>query len=303
MQIKFRLPNGDVFEYTCRDNAVANDFVQRICVSAMKIKMGIEPSRMSFACRNAKINPYESFKSLGITSGDTLEVLLRFDQTILPSEVCYDNFIESFEPTDGEQNVAVDIQPLFQFKENGNGLSLYISSFADRNSLPCDLDSADMDVVLGPVKASEKGFVKWTDTIYPSRIFLLEMTNPHMQELSKKMRYNIFGINDGYAGADVHSWQRYTTKPPVPCYVHVDEAAMQVRLVPEESLQYGTTYCIVLQNGMPIPPVGRVTASLFSFTGRGVCEDKIVTFRTARIKRGGRASMFDGGALSREGSI
>lgn len=294
MLIKFRLPNDDVVEHTITESCTVEDLKQRICLSAKALKLGIEPSRMSFLLDNSPMGQSETFHGRGIKSGDVIDIVLKFNEVFLPSEVCYEPYIESISVSDGEQDVPVDVQPTFQFKENYNGLALFLPSFADRNSLPCDIDSEDMDVVLGEQEASKKGFVKWTDTVHLARMILLEVTNPHMRELSEGMRFNYFGINKGYAKADRHSWQRYSSKPPIPCYVYVDVSDQQVKLVPEESLDYGITYCIVLQNGMPTTPADS-SVSLFSFTGRGVLEDKVILFRTARMKKSmGRASMFSG---------
>lgn len=292
MIVKFRLPNNDFLEYTLTHHATVSDLVQRICISARMIKMGIEPSRMKFEYKGQILGCEETFESRGVESGDTIDIILTFRQVYLESEICYGPYIESMSVANGEQNVPIDVQPLFQFKENGNGLSLYLPSLANRDELPCDMDSVAMNVVLGDEEASKRGFVKWTDAIYPSRILLLEVTSPYLAELLGKIKYDYFGINKGYSGADVHSWQRYSTKDPVPCYVYIEEATNQVRLVPEEPLQFATTYCIVLQNGVPNPPTNRTTASIFSFTGRGICEDKVIIFRTVKMKKNGRASMF-----------
>jgi hypothetical protein len=292
MNVKFRLPNSEFLEYTLTPNTTASDLVQRICMSARMIKMGIEPSRMSFEYKGKQLAPEETFESRGVESDATIDIILTFRKEFLKTEACYDPYIESISVANGEQNVPIDVQPLFQFQENANGLSLYLPSFANRDELSCDMDGPAMNIVLGDEEASKRGFIKWTDTIYPPRLLLLEVTSPYMAELSEKIRYNYFGINRGYGGADVHSWQRYSTKDPIPCYVYVEEASSQVRLVPEEPLQFATTYCIVLQNGMPTPPTDFMNASLFSFTGRGICEDKVLLFRTVRMKKVGRASMW-----------
>ena len=141
-----------------------------------------------------------------------------------------------------------------------------------------------MESSLGAEEAARRGFVKWCDTELTHRVCLLQVTDPYMQKNIESKRYNFAGINAGYSGGDRYSWQRYTSKLPVDCFIHLDDIDNCIRLVPEEQLAPSTTYCIVLLHGIPTHPDDELDASLFSFSGQGISEDKVIFFKTQGVK-------------------
>jgi hypothetical protein len=187
----------------------------------------------------------------------------------------------------------VDKHPTIYFRESDYGLSLYLPWYLDREVMRSDSsqDDVDMEQALGTEEARRRGYVKWTDTIFKHSLFLLEVTDPSLERNIDSRRYNYSRVNEGYDSGDRHSWQRYTNKLPIDCFLHLDEYENKIRMVPELRLTAGATYCLLLQHGVPTPPTDHLLSSLFSFTARGLSEDKLIFFRTQK-KKPMRASMF-----------
>jgi hypothetical protein len=90
-------------------------------------------------------------------------------------------------------------------------------------------------------------------------------------------------LNNGYCLGDGASWQRYTERPPVACLLHLDPLEMQLRLVPEEPLEAGSCYAVLLQHGVPCPPDCELDGPLLGFANSaGVRADKLLFFSTEK---------------------
>jgi len=96
------------------------------------------------------------------------------------------------------------------------------------------------------------------------------------------LRYNWKGINAGYYGGDIHSWQRYTKKLPILCKVDVDPKKSLVTVIPSQRLQSDTQYAILLCNGVPVNDPkddGGSSTGSHSLASHGVQEDHLFFFR------------------------
>lgn len=88
------------------------------------------------------------------------------------------------------------------------------------------------------------------------RILLLEV-HDNLAARWRAMAYHFdLGESPGgsYRGGDVDSWQRYTFKPPVRGVIYVDNTANTVTFKPSQLLKSGTTYGVLLANGVPSVP-------------------------------------------------
>lgn len=288
MSVIIRLPNDDRYEIEYSDILTCSEIYGLI--SKLSPKNYVNPIRGKCFYQGRYLENDETLSACGIGVGAMIEILDDFEPLSHESELCYDPFIQSTTPVNHEEGVSVDKQPTIYFKENNYGLAIYLQCLINRDFLRSDI-AGDMEKSLGHDEAVRRGFVKWTDTTFNRSIFLLEVTNPNLEKTIESVRYNYFGINQYYDGGDRHSWQRYSEKMPIECFLHIDDIDNKIRLVPELRLTPDTTYCIVLQNGVPTPPADELLSSLFNYTGRGLCEDKVIFFRTHKT-RAFRASMF-----------
>ena len=100
--------------------------------------------------------------------------------------------------------------------------------------------------------ASPKVAPGWTN----HRILLLEVPD-NLTARWGSVAYQ-FGVCEGvcgcYRGGDRDSWQRYTFKPPVRGVIYVDNTANTVTFKPSQLLKCGTTYGVLLANGVPSVP-------------------------------------------------
>jgi hypothetical protein len=291
--ITVRLPNDDRVTIEYNEELTCQKLFELI--SSSNPKNYINPVRGKLLKSQGEeipvTNPSQILSEYGIGPGSYLEILENFEPIFHPTELSYDSFIAVSTPLNGEENISIDKQPTIYFRENNHGLAIYLPCLINRDALRSDT-SGDMVEMLGSVdEAKRRGFVQWTDKMYNQFIFLLEVTNPKLEKMIDEVRYNYGGINEGYDQGDRHSWQRYTEKLPIDCFVHLDELENKIRLVPELRLTPGGTYCLLFQHGIPTPPAEDLLSSLFTYTGKGICEDKVIFFRTQKSKPA-RASMF-----------
>jgi hypothetical protein len=198
----------------------------------------------------------------------------------------YDSFVELSFPGHGDKDLPLNIQPLIKFKKSPSGYMVYLPSLADVEALPTTGDG-NMREYLGEEISSSLGFIKWTETCYPFRCFLLEIDNEGIIPNLKTRKYSSFISNIGYTNGDRHSWQRYSNVSPIDCYVHVNEADHSVRLLPTEALKPSTVYAIVLLNGVPVvrSDYQSMKAPLLSYWRPGICEDMLIIFRTKKPRQ------------------
>ena len=267
----------------------------------------LNPLRCKILFHDLLLSSTQKLYEYGITAGSFLEIIETFDESFLNNEILYENYLKSISPLPGEENVSIDKQPIIFFKESNYGLHLYLQSFDNRNAIRSEIETIsssfegegeidneneiNMETILGFEEAKKRGYIKWTNQIYNRYIFLLEVTNANLERQIESIRYNYYGINKFYSQGDRHSWQRYTNKLPIECFIHIDEIEQRIRLIPELKLNQSTTYCILLQHGVPTLPIDELSSSLFSFTGKGIYEDKLFFFRTQKSKIH-RVSMF-----------
>lgn len=287
--ITIRLPNNDNYIIEFNEILTLEDLCKLI--SKQSPNNYINPLRSKVYFHGNIITNNQILYNYGVTAGSFIEIIENFDVNLPSNEILYENYILSISPVPGEDNVSVDKQPTIYFKDNNYGLHLYLQSFHNRDALRSDTSEGNMEEILGKEEAIKRGFRKWTDNTYNRHIFLLEVTNPNLERTIESVRYDYYGINQHYHGGDRHSWQRYTDKLPIDCFIHLDEYEQRIRIIPELRLNQTTTYCILLQHGIPTLPIDELSSSLFTFTGKGICEDKVIFFRTQKSKIT-RVSMF-----------
>jgi hypothetical protein len=213
-----------------------------------------------------------------------LTVIVLLGDALSSSEDCtYDEFIDVTFPNHGEKEIPLNIQPLIKFKKNSSGQMIWLPSLVDINALSTPTDG-NMREYLGEEVSTALGFVKWTETSYPQRMFLLEINNESVVHDLKSIKYSSFSTNLGYSNGDRHSWQRYTSVPPLDAYVHINEHDHTARLLPTDALKPATVYAVVLLNGVPTvsSDYSSMSQPLLSYWRPGLCEDYICIFRTKK---------------------
>jgi uncharacterized ubiquitin-like protein YukD len=292
MGVTVRLPNDDRFEIEFAMTLTVKEVCQLIANQQSPHRSNsLNSSRAICLFHGHQITENEILSDHGVSDGSFLELLADFEQNSIVNELSYENFIQLTTPLNGEENISVDKHPTIYFQDSDYGLGLYLPWYLNRDVLRSDASEGDMEQSLGFEEATRRGYIKWTDTIFNHSMFLLEVTDPSLEKNVDSRKYNCFGINGGYDSGDRHSWQRYTNKLPIDCFIHLDEYENKIRLVPELRLTAGATYCLLLQHGVPTPPADHLLSSLFSFTSKGISEDKLIFFRTQK-KKPMRASMF-----------
>ena len=97
--------------------------------------------------------------------------------------------------------------------------------------------------------------------------------------------YNIYGVNDGYEGGDIHSWQRYTSQLPVDCRLssdfihtlHMPEQSI-ITMQPLLPLKPGCCYAILLCHNAVAMPADLLQADLPYFGTDGVLANDFLSF-------------------------
>lgn len=250
--------------------------------------------RVKLVCNRIQLLPGNTLQEHGVREGSIIEILLRLGAPVIdPADVTYDQFIIDTLPRNGDANIPLSIQPLLMLKKNRKGLSLFFPSLENIHAYGV-ASTGDMRSYLGEELSASMGFVKWTEAEHAARVLLLEVKMDILVNI-EQVKYSWRAKDQLYTGGDVHSWQRYTRSQPVDAYVHIDEPAQTVRLLPTGSLKPGTTYAVLLMNGVPTILPDEAAEPWFSFTRPGMMEDKLIFFKT---KEDETASLEEGSAIS-----
>jgi hypothetical protein len=253
--------------------------------------------RVKLVCGGTQLLPGNTLQEHGLREGSTIEILLRLGAPVIdPTDVTYDPFIIDTLPRNGDANIPLSIQPLIMFKKNRNGLSLFLPSLENIQNYGV-ASTGDMRSYLGEELSAGMGFTKWTEAEHSARALLLEVAPAIMVKI-EQVKYSWRSRGQLYAGGDVHSWQRYTRSQPVDAYVHVDEGAQTIRILPTSSLKPGTTYAVLLMNGVPTVQSDEAAEPWFSFTRPGMLEDKLICFKTKEEEGASSVSLDEGSAIS-----
>jgi hypothetical protein len=227
-----------------------------------------------------------SLSSLGIMSGDRIDIIQRMGVTNV-GDIVYKQFLNGSTPEHMAHGVPCDVHPVVHFVENAVGNHVYLPSY----TLPHEETSVDqMQTELGAEEAEMRGFVCWTDTVLSCKVHIVEIdmsaAGSTVHDKVNHARFCYGKANKDYMGVDVHSWQRYTKKLPVPCDIVMDLAELipkRMTLVPKCPLRPGTWYAIVLQNGVQLTPTALLMAGLSTFCHDCVCEDHLICFITEEM--------------------
>ena len=163
------------------------------------------------------------------------------------------------------------------------------------------LRSQDMTAVLGGSQAAKRGYVGWVREVgectmgrapqqqLPNwtsrRMFLLEVRSD-LPGRWREMSYHFGlceGVNGSYCGGDKDSWQRYTHRLPVRGIIHVDNATNSLTFKPSQHLKEGTTYGVLLSNGVPSVPEAGCQSTEDDW--HSIQQDYMFFFTTAGTRR------------------
>jgi hypothetical protein len=232
--------------------------------------------------------------------------------------VAYSDFIDSTYPESNALDIPVDCTiKLNLCPTHGDKLTLFSPALLDYTRLHSS-HLGNMVKTLGGIKeAQRRGFVCWTQDIYPQRVYLLELEQQTTDGFGfndynrlERMRYSVSGeLNRDYNGGDFHSWQRYTKKTPIDCALTMNPSEATdgsktssagiddcdgpisylpfslystISMHPNEKLKYNTYYAILLQNNVPIVPVAGPDTDFINYFSDSTPEDKLILFKTVR---------------------
>lgn len=240
-----------------------------------------------------------SLSSLGIYGGSKLDIVQKPGETNI-ADLLYKQFFVQSAPAAGEVGVATtDLEIMVQFSFNAVGNALYLPSFKLQHD---QYLVGQMQEELGVDEAAARGFKQWTEEVQPCKALLLELNlnalQPGATVLDEKsfdqVRFCYSQLNGEYMGVDVHSWQRYSSKPPVPVTIRVDmdqTIPEYMYVTPLEPLKHDTCYALLLQNGVHLCPKLSVSSYVNHFCHDFVSEDMLIPFRTKRAEDEGEVQI------------
>jgi hypothetical protein len=199
-------------------------------------------------------------------------------------------YVRSVFPADGTRDVSTHVLVQLQFRDISRGAgAAEEGAITLQEQGTCELHSrvalqcfsrpprevcgeqlrrwssaTDMEAALGPREASRRGFTpgsgRDTDTDRrDQKLFLLEVSAQEGRQDLLRRRYEFSpwcGRNGGYRGGDGCSWRRYTSSSgggqPLQGRVEVCAREGSVLFRPAAPLKPGTTYAVLVANGMPI---------------------------------------------------
>jgi hypothetical protein len=130
-------------------------------------------------------------------------------------------------PEDGCIEVPCNVNPRVIFKRNiFNGQVLNVNAMVNTENSSVLQSYGDMENLLGnKYVALRRGFIKWMDGMdVASKIILVEVDSFDTEYLVR--RYHWEKVNGGYYLGDKHSWQRYTSKPPIECKYVIEKVVV-----------------------------------------------------------------------------
>ena len=243
LHLVFRLPSYDLLPLTVEISAVMTTLHLKQCLEASLPKHGhavLLAESMRLVHRGRELQDDEVLHLSSLFSHPpsqacphssssspppcttTIEVIVKVCCARLSAPRLYDyaEFVRQVTPADGAKNVVIDAVIRLRLGCNAAGMSLHLES------LVAARHSGDMVASLGQASARDRGFVQWTGAgkAVQQRVLLLE-ADPALfasRRLVDARRYWHSGVNGGYVGGDVHSWQRYTASPPVGARITLD---------------------------------------------------------------------------------
>jgi hypothetical protein len=272
----------------------------KVTVDALKLAMRVNGAKMSTGSmmlfdksRGVIIDDRDDHKkrslaSMGVMDGDPVDIIHKMG-TLNMADLVFKQFFVKSEPGAMARDIPLDVSISLQFVENAVNNCIYLPSF----TLPHEPHSIDqMQNELGDDRAAELGFKKWTDDVYPCKVFLLvldmDLPGATIHNKLEAVQFSYPGLNrEEYLGVDVHSWQRYTNKAPVECDVRFDAGAsipLEMTVVPTARLLPDTWYVLVLQNGVQLTPQEFINGGLCTYCHDSVCEDLLIPFWTADVR-------------------
>jgi hypothetical protein len=290
--VKVMLPSYDIIDVSYYSSRSYGATVMDLKNKIGEATGGMDPRRMRLLLRYEELEDSTSLTFLQNEYSCTLHLVYRMvDVHPDETQMDYNGFIRSITPAEGTVSVAVTESIILHVSPNQYGHVIRLNALVDSSLLPLKYDGDMLAQFQGNRrKAEDLGFKQWTNQTYLERILLLQVDD-HLDLRLDSIRYNLYGINNGYMGGDMHSWQRYTTEHPVECKITVtdlheedgggDEHSI-ITVKPYGPLKYSTHYALLLCNNVPTVPAGSIAAPWTAFTMGGVSEDKLFIFKTEK---------------------
>jgi hypothetical protein len=220
---------------------------------------GIPVDQLRVIFQGKQIGNKETVKELGIHIGATLHIVLRLGG---PSEtdVYYKYYISTCSLSHFEKDVVCTPTIVIGFKENENEKTIPLKVFPSLYNVYQSTFSNIWHNYLSPENLER---FNWTEATYVERAMILELSEEfltvlntqgeqQMMEYLNSVRYHIGGPGS-YYGGDVRTWQRYTTKLPLPVNIEVlSKFELMVSTKPQIKLQPNTWYVFALLHTMSI---------------------------------------------------
>jgi hypothetical protein len=290
--VKVMLPSYEFIDVPYYSSKTYGATVLDLKNKIAEVTSGMDPRRIRLLLKYAELQDNESLTLLQNEYNCTLQLVYRMvDVRPDEAQMDYGGFIRSITPPEGTVNVAVTDSVILHVSPNQYGHVIRLTSLLDHTLLPLTYEGDMLAHFKGNRrKAEELGFKQWTDQTQLERILLLEVDD-HLDLHLESIRYNTYGVNNGYMGGDTHSWQRYTKVYPVECKItvtdlHEDDGGGEehsiITVKPYGPLKYSTHYALLLCNNVPTVPMGSISAPWTAFTMGGVNEDKLFIFKTEK---------------------
>ena len=257
-EFEVRLPSGDVLPIEFKAGPEMLGLAMKQFIEASLCPHGYSPLHadgMRIVHNNREITDDTILSEFHFDSPPTapvpVEVLVKMgggSKVTRPRLFEYREFVRQISPSDGATKVPLDATIHIVFGANLSGYCVSLAYL--RDSSTCAFSSPDplfgnMHAQFGndSTLARERGFVQWSKEKYKQRVMLLRLEpaaalkffpprRPHHNQQHEparrsdassmfldSKRYWDKGINEGYTGGDEHSWQRYSSMPPVDAVV------------------------------------------------------------------------------------
>ena len=257
-EFEVRLPSGDVLPIEFKAGPEMLGLAMKQFIEASLCPHGYSPLHadgMRIVHNNREITDDTILSEFHFDSPPTapvpVEVLVKMgggSKVKRPRLFEYRDFVRQISPSDGATKVPVDATIHIVFGANLSGYCVSLAYLRDSSTFAFSSPDPLFGNMLAQfgndsTLARERGFVQWSKEKYNQRVMLLRLEpaaalkffpprRPHHNQQHEparrsdassmfldSKRYWDKGINEGYIGGDEHSWQRYSSTPPVDAVV------------------------------------------------------------------------------------
>lgn len=287
--VRFRLPNAEIMtlDISGLESLYIRDLKQKLSQEGCPIPA----SKMKLVFKHRGIEDRELIGDVCLQDGDLVFIVLSTThrEAYYPK---YDDFILITNPKHLAVNVPVDAVITVSLKMSSMNQAIYTNALMSDCPVR-SLRSGNMvaNLLNDTTMAEDRGYRQWTKAeVAHSQVLLLQVADDLDLRLND-LRYDVSGINAGYDGGDMHSWQRYTKSMPIECTVlvsHFNDAwPHSIRVQPADPLAYNTQYALLLANNVPVVSATFPHYSV-EFFSECIGDDKLIIFKTEKKPKGPR---------------